>query len=133
MNRLTTPAGVELDPSGVETTTSTSGGKGGQHANRAETRVTVVVRLTEALPAELAGRAVQKVGATIRVSCAETRSQLRNREIALTEALRRVDAALVEQQPRRATKIPRSSVRARRAEKEHRSRRLAERRSRGEE
>ena len=62
-----------------------SGGPGGQHANRSSTRVEAVLDLTTAgdvVPAARE-RLIDRFGAELRVVVDDTRSQARNRDIAL--------------------------------------------------
>lgn len=98
---------------------TTSGGPGGQHANRSNTRADLIFDLasTEAFPPEIHARMVTKLGEEITVSVAESRSQFRNRMLArarLRDLL--VDA---QKQPRRRkpTKPTRASRRRRLEEK----------------
>jgi ribosome-associated protein len=96
---------------------STSGGPGGQHANRSQTAVTLSVDLESCggLSDTLRKRAVDRLGhGVVSVTIAESRSQWRNRKLArraltdtLQEALRPPPA------PRRKTKPSRSSKRRR--------------------
>jgi ribosome-associated protein len=94
---------------------ATSGGPGGQHANRSQTRVELRVDLRRAsLPADVAEKLISRLGRRARrgvvsVTVDESRSQWRNREIAkerLGELLRGV---LVEAKPRRRTRPTRRS------------------------
>lgn len=108
---------------------SRSSGPGGQHVNTSDSRVELTwdVVASPTLPEEqrtrllsrLAGRLV--VGA-ITVSASEQRSQLRNREIALTKLAEILASALApDPEPRRATRPTRGSMKRRLAAKEQRS------------
>ena len=101
-----------------------SGGPGGQHANRSNTRVEAVVDLTAAgdMEPEVRQRLIDRLGAELRVVVDDTRSQARNREIALNRLEERLRRGLVTATPRKPT---RPSRRARR-------RRLDDKRRRGE-
>ena len=65
---------------------STSGGPGGQHANRSNTRVEVRfdVERSGALGPRQRARLLERLGPTVRAVSADQRSQARNRDIALS-------------------------------------------------
>ncbi len=94
---------------------TTSGGPGGQHANRAATRVELVWDVTASTVLDEADRArlLQVLGPVVRIVADEERSQLRNRELAQTRLGERVAAALVRPKRRRPTKPSRSAKRRR--------------------
>jgi len=96
---------------------SPSGGPGGQHANRAHTRVELRVDLTtcSALTDHQRARLVERFGDDVRVVVDEERSQLRNRTIARDRLAARLRAALVPTRTRRATR-PTKGSRQRRLE-----------------
>jgi ribosome-associated protein len=99
----------------VELRTSRSSGPGGQHANVTASRVEAVfdvhasTTLTEAQKARIAGRH----GPRVTAAAQDTRSQLRNRELALERLAQRLAHALEVQRPRRATRPTASSKRKR--------------------
>ena len=107
-----------------------SGGPGGQHANRANTRVEAELDLTSArgIDDQIRARLVRQLGATVRVVVDRHRSQVRNRERALDEIERRLQEALVEQAVRRPTRPRRGAVERRLKAKRQRGARKAERR-----
>ena len=107
-----------------------SGGPGGQHANRANTRVEAELDLTLArgIDDQTRARLVRQLGATVRVVVDRHRSQVRNRERALDEIERRLEEALVEQAVRRPTRPRRGAVERRLEAKRQRGARKAERR-----
>ena len=107
-----------------------SGGPGGQHANRANTRVEAELDLTSArgIDDQIRARLVRRLGATVRVVVDRHRSQVRNRERALDEIERRLQEALVEQAVRRPTRPRRGAVERRLEAKRQRGARKAERR-----
>ncbi len=88
-----------------------SGGPGGQHANTANTRaiVTFDVLESDSLTATQRSRIIEKLGAEVRVAVDTTRSQSRNRELALERLRKRLAEALHRDPPRRATRPTRSS------------------------
>jgi len=92
-----------------------SGGPGGQHANKASTRVELTwdVASSAVLSDRDREKLVGRLGDVVRIVCDEKRSQTRNREIARQRLAQRVREALVEARPRRPTKPSRSSQRRR--------------------
>lgn len=123
-DRVTIP-GWEL----VETFTP-SGGPGGQHANKAATRVELRFDVTRssALSATEKARVTARLGPALRIVADDERSQARNRDIArdrLGEALRE---ALVTPRRRVATRPSRGSRERRLAGKRRQAERKTERR-----
>lgn len=113
----------------VETFT-TSGGPGGQHANKASTRVELrfEVASSSVLSPAQKRRVRDRVGPTLRVVADDERSQARNREIArdrLAESLRQ---ALVPPRRRVPTKPSRGAKRRRLQSKRETAERKAQRR-----
>ena len=98
-----------------------SGGPGGQHANRSSTRVEAVVDLTTAgdVALEVRERLVTRFGAELRVVVDDTRSQARNREIALDRLEARLRDGLAVAKPRKPTR-PSRAARARRMQAKRR-------------
>jgi ribosome-associated protein len=109
---------------------TTSGGPGGQHANRTASRVEVrfdVERSASLGPLQRA-RLLERYGPVVRASAAEQRSQAANREIALARLAQRIASGLRVPRRRRPTS-PTAAARARRLEdKRHRSMTKARRR-----
>lgn len=95
---------IPLDELAVRT--GPSGGPGGQHANRAHTRVSVTfdVAGSPSLPAAARARLLAVLGASVTATVDETRSQARNREIARERLVDLVRQALVAPRRRIATK-----------------------------
>ena len=85
MDRVLTFPGGGVPAAAVVWRFDPSGGPGGQHANRSSTRVEAVVDLTTAgdVEPEVRERLVARFGAELRVVVDDTRSQARNREMAL--------------------------------------------------
>ena len=94
---------------------STSGGAGGQHANRSATRVELRfdVVASEALTDAQRDRVIARAGPVIRVVPDDERSQARNREIAERRLVERLRDALRVERRRTPTKPTRSSQRRR--------------------
>lgn len=91
-----------------------SGGPGGQHTNRSNTKVDAVFDIEgSTMPAALRARVMAKLGSTVRVTVDDERSQLRNREIAVERIQARIDEAGKVERRRRATKPTRGSKKRR--------------------
>jgi ribosome-associated protein len=111
---------------------SRSSGPGGQHANVTASRVEAVFdvnasrALTEAEKALVRARLGDRVTATAQ----DSRSQLRNRELALERLRLRLQAALVPPRTRRPTRPSRGAEARRRQIKQHLANRKRGRRER---
>jgi ribosome-associated protein len=105
----------------IELRTSRSSGPGGQHANVTASRVEAVfdVCASRALSEEQRQRIAARLGPVVRSVAQDTRSQLRNRELALERLRGRLESALTVQRPRRATR-PTVAARRRSAESKRR-------------
>jgi len=112
-----------------------SGGPGGQHANKAATRVEArfdVVASASLGPRQRA-RLLEQLGPVVRVVADGERSQARNRQVALERLAERLAAALVVRPPRRPTR-PSTGARERRlADKRRQAERKERRRRAGDE
>jgi ribosome-associated protein len=100
----------------------TSGGPGGQHANRSSTAV--VLRfdiMRSSLPDDLKERLVSRLGRVVETRAADSRSQARNRELARERLAERISAALVVRKRRRRTKPTKASREKRLSDKAARS------------
>ncbi len=100
-----------------------SGGPGGQHANRSNTRVELRFDAagSTSLSEHQRERVVERLGAEVRVVVDEERSQARNRDIARQRLGARIASALVRETPRRPTKPSRGAKRRRLQDKKRRS------------
>jgi ribosome-associated protein len=109
--------GITVPLSEVELRTSRSSGPGGQHANVTASRVEAAfdVEASRSLGEEEKRRIAARAGPLVRATAQDTRSQARNRELALERLERRLRAALAVRRPRRATR-PTSASRRRRLE-----------------
>lgn len=101
----------------------TSGGPGGQHANKVATRVEMAfdAEASQVLTEHQRARIIARYGPVVRVSVDETRSQARNRELAARRLAERIAAALVVARKRRATRPTKGSQRRRLEAKRRRS------------
>jgi ribosome-associated protein len=119
--RVTRSVLLPLDE--IELRTSRSSGPGGQHANKAETRVEALfdVAASPSLTDAQRRRVIAKAGPVLRAVAQDERSQLRNRELAVERLVERLRDALRVERRRVATK-PSAAARARqREQKERRS------------
>lgn len=116
--RLTIPA-VEVD-----LRMTTSGGPGGQHANRSQTKVVASFDVVASTVVSDADREMLllRVGHHVRASSSRFRSQSANKAAALDALAQKISAALLRQPPRRATRPTRASQVRRVDEKKARSR-----------
>lgn len=127
--------GVEVAETALTFVQVAGGGPGGQHANKTASRVDLRLALA-AIPLHpetalrLAGLAGERLTADgdLLLSCDETRSARRNRDIVLDRLRELVLAALVRPKPRKRTRPSRGSIERRLTAKSARSRRLGERR-----
>jgi ribosome-associated protein len=88
----------------------TSGGPGGQHANRNETSVRLRLDVNKSsLPEEIKSKLISRIGSVIEVSASDQRSQSRNRETARTRLKTKIESVLVDPKPRRKTKPTKAS------------------------
>ena len=95
----------------IELRTSRSSGPGGQHANVTASRVEAVFDVTssETLSEAQKSRITARCGPRVTASAQDTRSQLRNRELALARLAERLDHALAVRRPRRPTRPTKAS------------------------
>jgi ribosome-associated protein len=103
---------------------TTSGGPGGQHANRSLTRVVASFHVIDSAVLSNADREllIEKVGPVVRASASRFRSQGQNRGAALEQLTQKIAVALTRQAPRRATKPTKGSKIRRVDDKKARSR-----------
>ena len=90
---------------------SASGGPGGQHANRSNTRVELRfdVEGSTAFGPGQRQRVLDRLGPEVRIVADDERSQLRNRVLAERRLVERLQGALHVERPRRPTKPSRAS------------------------
>ena len=114
---------VSLHPDEIELRVSRSSGPGGQHANKAETRVEAVfdVEASASLSAAQKRRVVARAGPVLRAVAQDERSQARNRELAVERLVSKLAEALRVQRRRRPTRPTAASRERRLAEKRRRA------------
>jgi ribosome-associated protein len=126
---------VAVPLSQIELRTSRSSGPGGQHANVTASRVEAVLDVaeTDALTEEQKRRVMARCGPRIVATSQDTRSQARNRELALERLRARLASALAVQRKRKATR-PSRAAKERRLDAKRRSgeRKQARRRPRAD-
>jgi ribosome-associated protein len=113
--------GVSVPLAEIELRASRSSGPGGQHANVTASRVEAVfdVESSRSLSDEQKRRISARCGPVVRAVAQDTRSQARNRELALERLRSRLEAALTVPRRRRATK-PTATARRRRVDTKRR-------------
>lgn len=100
----------------------TSGGPGGQHANRSATAVRLRFDIrSSSLPEEARSRLTSRLGDMVEVTSSRSRSQFRNRALARRQMQEKLEQALKQRPARRETKPTRASKRRRLAEKRARA------------
>ena len=99
----------------IELRTSRSSGPGGQHANVTASRVEAVfdVQASPTLSEDQKARICARLGPRVTASAQDTRSQHRNRELALDRLAQRLGSALEVRRPRTKTRPTRASQRRR--------------------
>jgi ribosome-associated protein len=113
--------GVSIPLSEIDLRVSRSSGPGGQHANVTASRVEAVFDVAESksLSEEQRKRVMARCGPRITAVAQDTRSQARNRELALERLRSRLAAALAVQRKRRPT-APSRAARAQRLDSKRR-------------
>jgi ribosome-associated protein len=115
--------GVAIPLAEIELRTARSSGPGGQHANTSETRVEAVfdVAASRALGDAHKRRIAARLGPAPRAVAQDTRSQARNRELALERLRERLAGALATRRRRRPTRPTRAAREQRLAAKRRRA------------
>jgi ribosome-associated protein len=126
--RITSTCVIRL--ADLEWRTTATGGPGGQHANTSDTRVEVrfPVATSKSLGPRQRERLLARLGPVAKATASDSRSQARNRELALERLRRRLEEALRVERPRRETVPSRSAKQARVDAKRRRGARKQDRR-----
>jgi ribosome-associated protein len=113
---------------------TTSGGPGGQHANRTLSRIVATLDVAHAasFTDSVRARLLDVIGPVVSASSSGSRSQAQNRVLALDRLAHKVAHALSEDPERRPTKPTRSSVTRRLGDKKKRAELKATRQTRDE-
>jgi len=107
--------------------TSRSSGKGGQHVNKTESRVSLFFNvldskaLTEEQIVTLKQKLRLSLEGTFQVDCEESRSQLRNKEMCVQKFYFILFESLTSQKKRKRTKPSKAAIRKRLKSKKHRA------------
>ena len=121
-DRLPIRQGLELPLEEVELRTSRSSGPGGQHANVTASRVEAVFDVwgSATLSDAQKRRVADRLGPRVTAAAQDTRSQGRNRDLALGRLAERLAGALAVARPRTKTRPTRASKQRRLAAKTQR-------------
>ena len=122
--------GVAIPLTEIQLRASRSSGPGGQHANVTASRIEAVfdVLASEALTDAQRKRLLERIGERVTATAQDTRSQARNRELALDRLRTKLAIGLAKPRTRRATKPSRAAKEKRLEEKRRASERKAQRR-----
>jgi ribosome-associated protein len=115
--------GISIPLDEVEVRATRSSGPGGQHANVTASRVeaTFDVGASAALTEDQKRRVMARCGPVVRAVAQDTRSQRRNRDLALERLAGRLARALAVQRQRKATRPTRAAKERRLQQKRRRS------------
>jgi len=107
--------GVAIDAAEIELRTSRSSGPGGQHANVTASRVEAVFVIADSrsLTEEQKRRLSARLGPVVTAVAQETRSQYRNRQLAIERLASRLRGALKQRRARRPTAPSKAAKRRR--------------------
>jgi ribosome-associated protein len=123
--------GIELPATELTWRFSASGGPGGQHVNTSNTRAEVIfdIAASPSLRPDVRDRLVARLGPVVSVVASDSRSQLRNRNLAVDRLVERLRDGLVEPTRRRPTRPTLASKRRRLDAKRRQGERKQQRRS----
>ena len=133
MDEHRTARGIVVPAAAISFRFARSGGPGGQHVNTTSTKVLLTIDLAACTMSDTVRARVQHViGDHLTVTCEESRSQWRNRQLAQARAFAALDAAAMPEARRIATRPKRSATRKRLEEKARRSETKRQRQFRGD-
>jgi ribosome-associated protein len=129
--KILLPGGIEVPLGEVQFRASRSSGPGGQHASVTASRVEAAFDVTasSALGEEPKRRLIARLGPRVVAVAQDSRSQVRNRQLALERLQARLADALTPRRPRRATRPSAASVERRLTTKRRHGERKQARRS----
>jgi ribosome-associated protein len=115
--------GIEIPLDEIEVRATRSSGPGGQHANVTASRIEASfdVGASSALTDAQKQRVMARCGPLVRAVSQDTRSQRRNRELALERLAGRLDRALAVHRPRKPTRPTRAAKERRLQQKRRKS------------
>jgi ribosome-associated protein len=115
--------GISIPLDEIEVRATRSSGPGGQHANVTASRIEASfdVAASSALTEEQKRRIMARCGPVVRAVAQDTRSQRRNRELALERLAGRLARALAVQRQRKATRPTRAAKERRLQQKRRKS------------
>jgi ribosome-associated protein len=123
---VVTPGGIVIPGHAVTWRFSRGTGPGGQGVNTTDSRVELVVDLSQMAASDAVTRRVRAaLGDSMRIVVTTERSQLRNREEAIRRLTERLDAAARPRRPRTPTR-PTAGSKRRRLESKRRRARIKE-------
>lgn len=124
------PGGTRIPLSEITIRTSRSSGPGGQHANVTASRVEAIfdIAASPSLSDGQKQRLMSRLGPRAVAVAQDSRSQSRNRELALERLERRLSSGLATRRPRQATRPTAGSVKRRLDAKRRQSERKRTRR-----
>ncbi len=90
---------------------SMSGGPGGQHANKSNTRVELVWEVAQSSSFDAQDKKLleERLGSVVRIVVTESRSQMRNRELAYERLEKKIEEGLQKKIKRKPTRPSRSA------------------------
>jgi ribosome-associated protein len=133
---ITVPPDIRVESRELRFQTARSGGPGGQHVNKAETRVQMRwnVAASPGVPDAVKARFLASFRARVTadgellLDCDETRSQARNRDLCIERLTRMLAAVAKPPRPRKKTKPGKAALARRRGARERLSAKKALRR-----
>ena len=133
MEEHRTARGIIVPDAAISVRFARSGGPGGQHVNTSSSKVHLTIDLAACtMPDVVRSRIEHQIGEQLTITCEESRSQWRNRQLAQARAFAALDAAAAPQARRIATRPKRSATRRRLEDKARRSETKRQRQFRGE-